>query len=252
MLFRIISVVAVLMVAIFCCRQLTFSILLAPTSSDFVTYRIIENLASVLGFDFSFSEFKVQLINTELSSQFVTHITTSFYLGLLLSSPYIVIELFRFISPALYEHERHNSIVIAVAVYVLFILGVLMSYSILFPFALRFLGTYQVDESIVNQINLSSYISTFTSLTFMLGLVFQIPIVSLFAARMGILRSDTMAHYRKHAIVVIMLIAAIITPPDLFTQIVVTVPMYFLYEASILIVKRQERHISSESEGTAE
>lgn len=116
-----------------------------------------------------------------------------------------------------------------------------MNYYILFPFAVRFLGTYQVDNSVVNQINISSYISTFTTLTFMMGLVFQIPVISFFLAKMGILNAETMAHYRRHAIIIIALVAAIITPPDLFTLCLVSLPMWGLYEVSIVIVRRINR-----------
>ena len=240
MLFRIIAVAFAFAVAIFCFRQTTFDILLAPSSSDFVTYHSIENLCAMLGIDFHFEPFRITLINTELSNQFMTHLSTSVILGLLCASPYIVVELFRFITPALYDDEKRYSVSITVIIYLLFIAGVMMSYYILFPFALRFLGTYQVDASVVNQINISSYISTFTTLTFMLGLVFQIPVVSFFLAKMGLLSGGTMAHYRRHAVIVIALVAAVITPPDLFTLCLVAVPMYGLYEVSILIVKRIE------------
>ena len=120
-------------------------------------------------------------------------------------------------------------------------LGVLMSYYVLFPFALRFLGTYQVAASVVNQINLSSYISTFITLTLMMGLVFQIPVLSFFLAKLGVLHADFMKQYRRHAFVGTAIIASVITPPDLFTCCVVTLPMYGLYELSVLIVKRVER-----------
>ena len=113
-----------------------------------------------------------------------------------------------------------------------------MSYFVIFHFSIRFLGTYQVSSEVVNMINLSSYISTFTTLTFLMGIVFQIPVISFFLAKMGILQAEFMAKYRRHALILILIIAAVITPPDLFTQILVTVPMYALYEVSILIVKR--------------
>jgi sec-independent protein translocase protein TatC len=113
-----------------------------------------------------------------------------------------------------------------------------MSYFVIFPFSIRFLGTYQVSEDVVNMINLSSYISTFTALTFMMGIVFQIPVISFFLAKMGILEAEFMARYRRHALIIIMILAAIITPPDIFTLVLVTIPMYALYELSILIVKR--------------
>lgn len=238
MLFRILVVTCVLGIAIFCFKDITFGLLLAPCNNGFATYQWIEDLCRQFNIDFKFDAYSIQLINTELSSQFMTHLSTSVYLALLFASPYIVIELFRFVAPALYDHERRYSVYVTIAIYILFIAGVIMSYYVIFPFSLRFLGTYQVAEDVINQINLSSYISTFTTLTFLMGLVFQIPVLSFFLAKMGILYADFMAQYRRHALVVIMIIAAIITPPDLFTLVLVTIPMYALYEISILIVKR--------------
>ena len=237
MLIRIAVVVVALATIVFCCKQWAFEMLLAPSSSDFITYRTIEKICQSLGWNFNFEPFRLTLINTELSNQFMTHLTTSIYLGLLGASPVVMVELMRFVMPALYENERRYSVRIALAVYTLFIAGVMMSYFVLFPFAFRFLGTYQVDASVVNQINLSSYISTFTTLTFMMGVVFQIPVISFFLAKMGIVDADLMAHYRRHAIVLIALVAAVITPPDLLTLVLVAVPMYALYEVSIRIVR---------------
>ena len=240
MLIRIIAVALCLGVIIFCLKDTTFDLLLAPCDNHFITYRAIERLCTSIGIDMHFETYEITLINTELSSQFMTHLSTSVYLALLFASPYIVIELYRFIAPALYDNERRYSVGVAVAIYLLFIVGVLMSYFVLFPFALRFLGTYQVAADVVNQINLSSYISTFTTLTFLMGLVFQIPVISFFLAKIGLLEAALMCAYRRHALVVIFLIAAIITPPDLFTLILVTLPMYGLYEVSILIVRHCE------------
>lgn len=237
MLFRIIAVAASFCIVIFCNREITFSLLLAPSSNKFATYQWIERMAASVGIDFHFENFSIQLINTELSSQFTTHMSTSLYLALLFASPYVVIELYRFIVPALYENERRHSVAVAVAIYLLFMLGVLMSYYVLFPFALRFLGTYQVATSVVNQINLSSYVSTFIMLTLLMGLVFQIPVISYFLAKLGLLTADFMKEYRRHALVLITVVAAIITPPDIFTCCLVTLPMYGLYELSILIVR---------------
>ena len=236
MLFRIIGVVLVIAVGIFCVKDTTFSLLLAPANSEFSTYIIIEQIASDLGWNFHFAPYHIQLINTELSSQFMTHVSTSAYLALLFALPYVVIELYRFIAPALYENERRHSVLVTIAILGLFFLGVLMSYYVLFPFALRFLGTYQVSAEVVNQINLSSYISTFVTLTLLMGLVFQIPVLSFFLAKLGVLTASFMKRYRRHALIIITVIAAIITPPDLFTCCMVVVPMYGLYELSILIV----------------
>jgi len=149
--------------------------------------------------------------------------------------------LYRFIAPALYENEKKHSVKIAIAVYGLFFLGVLLSYYVIFPVSFNFLGTYQVDEGVENQINISSYFSSFVSLTFLLGLVFQLPVLSFFVAKIGILNADVMKNYRRHAFMLIMILAAIITPSDLFSLFLVGLPVYGLYELSIRIVKRVEK-----------
>lgn len=249
---RVLLVVGVLAIVVFCFKEITFQLLLAPKESGFITFRAIEQfsdwLSSLTGSDlsFRFEPYELSLISTELSAQFMTHLTTSLSLGALLASPYILFELFRFIAPALYEHERRHSLTVALCCYGQFILGVLMSYFILAPISFRFLGTYQVDASVQNQITLDSYISTFTGLTFAMALVFQMPVVSWLLARLGLLKAEYMQRYRRHAIVVIMIVAAIITPPDIFTLLLVSLPLYLLYELCIVIVgkvnARKEKH----------
>jgi len=241
MLFRILGVAGVIAAVVFCFKDITWELLLAPSEWNFCTYRWIERVMQAVGFNFHFDEFHVEMIATDLSSQFMTHITTAIYLGLLGTSPYILYELFRFISPALYENERRYSVQVAGIVYVLFILGVLMSYFVLFPISFRFLGTYSVSARVVSNITLDSYISTFVSLTLVMGVVFQLPVIAFFLGKLGVVTSGTLANYRKHSFIVIMLVAAIITPPDLMTLILVTIPLYFLYEVSIRVVKIVEK-----------
>ncbi len=238
MLFRVLGVILVLAIAIYCCKDYIFEFLLAPKEYDFITYRAIEKLAALLGMDFHFTPYHVELINTELSAQFMIHITSSCWLALLAASPYIVFELFAFIAPALYQHEKKYAVAVLIAVYLLFVVGVLMSYFIIFPIAFRFLGTYHVSDVIENTITLSSYISTFTTLMFMMGVVFQLPVLAFILAKLGIINASMLSHYRKHAIMVIMIVSAVITPPDLFTLVLVSIPLYLLYEVSIRIVKR--------------
>lgn len=239
---RILLVVTVLAIGVFCLKDTTFKLLLAPKESSFITFRAIEALsdwlAAVTGMDcaFRFDAYQIELISTELSAQFMTHLTTSISVGALLASPYILYEVIRFVAPALYEEERRHSLSVAVCCYVQFVLGVLMAYFILAPISFRFLGTYQVDPSVQNQITLDSYISTFTGLTFAMGLVFQLPVASWLMARLGLLKAEWMKRYRRHAVVAIMVIAAIITPPDIFTLLLVTLPLYLLYEICIIIV----------------
>lgn len=238
MLFRILIVVVVFGGVVFCFKSETFTILLAPHKSDFITFGCIENMLNSLGMDFHFTDYNIPLISTELSAQFMTHITVSCILAFLLASPYILFELFRFISPALYESEKKNSYIVAGIIYTLFLLGLLMSYFVLFPISFQFLATYQVDEEVVNTITLDSYISTFTTLTFIMGIVFQLPVLAFIFGKMGLIDADLLKKYRAHALVIIMIIAAIITPPDLFTLVLVTIPIYALYEVSIVVLKK--------------
>ena len=205
MLFRIITVAGTIAVVIFCFKDTTWQLLLAPSECSFTTYRWIENTVSAFGFDFHFDEFYVDMIATDLSSQFMTHITTSVYLGLLAASPYILYELFRFVSPALYENEKQYSVQVVIIIYLLFVIGVLMSYYVLFPISFRFLGTYSVAERVHSTITLDSYISTFTTLTLMMGVVFQLPVIAFALTKLGIISSDMLSKYRKHSFLIIML-----------------------------------------------
>ena len=237
MLFRIFGVAGVIAVVVFCFKDITWDILMAPSEWDFCTYRWLETVMQTIGINFHFNEFHVEMIATDLSSQFMTHITTAVYLGVLGASPYILYELFRFISPALYDNERKYSMQVAGIIYLLFLLGVLMSYFVLFPISFRFLGTYSVSAKVVSNITLDSYISTFVSLTLVMGLVFQLPVIAFFLGKLEFVTSEILSRYRKHAFIVIMLVAAIITPPDLMTLILVTIPLYLLYEVSIRVVR---------------
>ena len=241
MLFRIIIVVFIISGVIFYFKDKTFELLLAPSEWNFITYRYIERFMHIFGSNFHFNEFHVNLIATELSSQFMTHITTSLYLGLLGASPYILIELFNFITPALYDNEKKYSVRVAITIYLLFVLGVLMSYFILFPISFRFLGTYSVSDVVESNITLKSYTSTFTTLTLVMGLVFQLPVIAFFLGKLGVVTSEMMKRYRKYAFLVIMIVAAIITPPDVMTLILVTIPLYLLYEISRIVIKRIEK-----------
>ena len=241
MLFRIIAVVLALAIVIFCFKDKTFELLLAPSQWDFVTYRYIEAFLHKLGSNFTFNQFHINLIATELSSQFMTHISTALYLGLLGASPYILVELFRFITPALYENEKKYSVQVAATMYLLFLIGVLMSYFILFPISFRFLGTYSVSGMVESNITLKSYISTFTTLTLVMGLVFQLPVIAYFLGKLQVVTASMLKQYRKYAFLVIMVVAAIITPPDLMTLVLVTIPLYLLYEVSILVLRRMEK-----------
>lgn len=235
-LFRMIGLTCIIGILIFCLKDVVFELLLAPSEWDFITYSFIENILNRMGVDFYFEEFYIELISTDLSSQFVIHITTSLYLSLLVASPYILFELFSFVSPALYDKEKKYSKTVLIIVYLLFILGVLMSYYIIFPISFKFLGTYSVADRVESTITLKSYISTFTSLTLVMGVVFQLPVFTYALGKLGFVNPEMLKTYRKHAIFLLTLVSALITPPDIISCILVTIPLYLLYELSIKVV----------------
>lgn len=218
--------VALLAVAAFVMKDWLFSVVLAPRSSDFITYRLL-----------GAETFQLHLMNTGLTEQFMVHIRTAMYAGLLLASPYIIYEAFRFVSPALYRNERRYAVWIVGAAYVMFILGTIVNYFVVFPLTVRFLGTYQVSADVDNMLTLQSYIDTLLSMSLVMGVVFELPVVSALMGRMGLINASTMSDYRRHALVAILIVAAIITPTaDAFTLFVVALPIYLLYEMSILVV----------------
>ena len=227
-LFRIICAVALFAVIAFVMKEELFGIILAPRSSDFITYRL-------LGTD----DFSIHLMNTGLTEQFMIHMQTAIYAGLLIASPYILYELFRFVSPGLYANERRYAVWIVGAAYLMFIIGTLVNYFIVFPFTVRFLGTYQVSPDVANMLTLQSYIDTLLGMSLIVGVVFELPVVCALMGRMGLINGNMMSTYRRHALVAILIVAAIITPTtDVFTLFVVALPIYLLYEISILIVRK--------------
>lgn len=237
---RIIAVAVVFGIAAFCFKEQLFAVVLAPKDDGFLTYRIFDRIALWMGSQTG--SFAVELINTGLAQQFIIHMKTALCAGVLCASPYIIYQLFRFVSPALYANERRNALRVVGGGYAMFGLGVLISYFLIFPLTFRFLGTYQVSDEVANLITLDSYISTLVLMCMSMGIVFEIPILSWLFAKLGFFSADFMRRYRKHAIVIILVIAAIITPTsDVFTLSLVALPMWGLYEASVWIVKINSR-----------
>ncbi|MBQ1829199.1 MAG: twin-arginine translocase subunit TatC [Prevotella sp.] len=226
-LIRMAVAVAVLAVAAFVLKEQLFSVVLAPRSSDFVTYRLL-----------GVTPFHLHLMNTGLTEQFMIHMRTALYAGLLAASPYVLYELFRFVSPGLYQNERRYAGWIVGAAYVMFLVGTLVNYFVVFPLTVRFLGTYQVSPDVANMLTLQSYVDTLLGMSLVMGVVFELPVVCGLMGRMGLLTDQWMNDYRRHAIVAILVVAAIITPTtDVFTLFVVALPIYLLYEVSIWIVR---------------
>lgn len=237
MLFRICILSFLIAFLVFFFKQEVFAFLLAPCSSDFITFETVNKVLMFLGTNDNIYDSNIDLIATDLPSQFLAHMSMSLYMGILLSSPFIIYELFKYVSPALYENEKKYSFRVIMAAYSLFIIGLVVSYFLLFPISYRFLASYSVSEHVKTMVTLDSYISTFVSLTLLMGLVFQLPVISFFLAKMGIIEPSVMVEYRKHAFVLILIMAAIITPPDVMTLILVSLPLYILYELSIIVVK---------------
>ena len=234
---RIIVVTIVCGIVAFLFKEELFAVVLAPRNPDFLTYRLLARISGLFGGDTPDNPV-IQLINTGLAEQFVIHMKTALCAGVLCASPYVLYELFRFVSPALYANERRYVVPIVLNGYIMFMFGVLLSYYLIFPLTFRFLGTYQVSEDVVNMISLQSYMSTLVLMSLSMGIVFEMPVVSWLMARMGLLSSSFMSRYRRHAIVVILVVAAIITPTsDIFTLLMVSLPMWLLYELSVCIVK---------------
>lgn len=232
---RMIVVAVVFAVAAFCLKDWLFRIMLAPASSDFITYRLL-----------GVSPFRIHLINVGLTEQFMIHMKTALVMGFYAASPYVLYLLYRFVAPALYSNERRYAGRIVTAGYVMFVIGTLVSYFLVFPLTVRFLGTYQVSDAVSNMLSLQSYMDTLLMLTLALGIVFELPVISWLLALAGLLRPEWMTRYRRHAVVVILIVAAVITPTsDALTLFVVALPIWLLYEASILIVKatyKSKRH----------
>lgn len=226
-------------IAAFVLKEQIFNLVLWPQKADFPTYRLL----SIFNSPFSIVNFpEIPLINTGLAQQFIIHMRVALAIGALLVSPYILYELIRFVSPALYPNERAASLPAVLAGYVMFILGVALSYLLIFPFTFRFLGTYQVQADVPNLITLDSYISTLLILSLMMGVFFELPVLCWLLAKLGLLTSEPMRTYRRHAIVAIVILSAVITPTgDIFTLSLVSLPIYVLYEAGICVVKRVEK-----------
>ena len=244
-LLRTLAVVGLLMVIFFSNKNFLFNkIILAPLNSDFYVYRWFNDIAKLLNFnDLTIDNFHVQLININLAGQFMAHLSISFAFALIVSVPYLLFEIWRFIFPALYPHERKNIELIFFFSSFLFYLGAIVSYLIIFPLTIRFLGTYQVSSLVPNQIALSSYISALYILVFSMGLTFEMPVLSYFLSRLGIISRQTLKKGRGIALIVILIAAAVITPTtDPFTMMVVAIPLYLLYEVSILVCKKDTAH----------
>lgn len=238
MILRSLALMLLFSIVAFLFKDLLFDAFFAPRSAGFPTYRLFSDIAASLGLEYQ-PPAEIRIINTGLARQFMIHMKAAFCVGFLLASPYMLGEAFRFLSPALYERERCFAVRIFFGGYIMFLLGLAVSYLLIFPMTFQFLGTYQVSSDVDNLITLDSYMSVLLMLSLCMGIMFEMPVVAWLLAKAGILKAGFMTRYRKHAIVVILTAAAVITPTsDVFTLLLVAVPIYLLFELSVLIVRR--------------
>lgn len=236
------SVVAifVLMLVAFSFKNLIFdSIILAPKEPDFLTNRLLCKLGMLVDIEkLCINTKPVNLISIKMAGQITTHITVALVAGLILAFPYVLWEFWKFFRPALHSNEKKHARGAVLVSSMLFFLGVLFGYFALVPLSVHFLTTYEVSPDVVNQINVRSYIGTISSICLATGLIFELPIITFFLTKVGIITPAFLTKYRKHSILVIVIVAAIITPPDVFSQLLVCFPLLALYEVGIVISKR--------------
>lgn len=234
------SILAIMIIAVFAFVFKGFifdTIIFGPKNMNFPTYHFFCQIATFFGVtsDFCADSLPFTLQNRTMAGQFSAHIWTSIWAGIIVGFPYLLWELWRFISPGLYENERKHSRGFIIVASLLFFLGVLFGYYVIAPLSINFLGTYTVSQEVANEIDISSYISTVRASVIACGIMFELPILIYFLTRIGLVTPEILKTYRKFAIVIIFIISAVITPPDVASQVIVSIPVLILYEFSIFI-----------------
>ena len=245
-LIRAFLAILVFAIAAFLAKDFVWNtLILGPSRLDFPTFRFLCKAAEVLNSDvLCIKELPFIIQSRKMTGQFSMHVTSSVFLGLIFSFPYVFWELWRFISPGMYKNERKHARGAVFFVSLLFMIGVLFGYYIITPLSINFLSNYQVDPSVMNEFDITSYVSTVTMLVLACAIIFQLPVVVYFLSKAGFITPSLMKRFRKHAIVVILVLGALLTPPDPISQILIAFPLFGLYEISIYIsafVLRRER-----------
>ena len=246
------SIVAILIAALaaFLAKNFVFDVLLfGPKKTDFLTYKLLCQSSNLLGFDDSFciSELPFRIQSRTMAGQFSAHIWTSITLGFVVAFPYVIYQFWKFISPGLYTHEKRTASGFISISSLLFFMGVLFGYYVVTPLSIRFLGTYTVSAEIFNDFDLNSYTALVRASVLASGLIFELPILVYFLTKVGLITPELMRKYRKIALVMVMFLSAVITPPDVASQIIVAIPVLILYELSIFISKRVVRNLNKKS-----
>lgn len=228
------------------------TLLFGPTSADFFTYDILCRLSTFVGLEggFCFDDMPFTIQSRTMGGQFSAHVWTSITAGFIIAFPYIIYEFWKFISPAMYANERNTARGFIFISSLLFFLGVLFGYYLVTPLSINFLGKYQVSEVVLNEFDIGSYISLVRSSVVACGLIFELPIIIYFLTKIGLVTPEFLRKYRKFALVIVLILSAIITPPDILSQIIVAIPVLILYEVSIIIARivtrREEKKLKKQ------
>lgn len=246
-LLRAITAIIIIAIVAFIFHEIVFDkIILAPKNSDFFTNKLLCLLGEKVNIPkLCINTKSFQIISIKMAGQFTMHITTSIFIGIIVGFPYLFWELWRFLRPALRANEAKHSKGAVFTSSFLFLAGILFGYYVIAPLSIHFLGSYNVSDQVVNQINLKSYIGTITSVTLAAGITFELPVLIYFLSKAGLVTPDFLRKYRRHSVVVILILAATITPPDIFSLVLVTFPLLILYEAGIIISKKIVKNKSS-------
>lgn len=237
-LVRSVAAIAVAAIVVFIFKNYTFHyLILWPTKESFPTYRLFCDILNIV----CISPDKLQIITRKLGEQFFIHLKSSVWLGLIIVFPYVIWEAWRFIKPGLYPKEKKAGRGVVLACSFLFYLGIVFGYFVVTPFAVSFLSSYSVDPTVAHTVTLGSYVSYLVMFCIPTGIVFEMPVVIYFLAKIGLVDSTFLIYYRRHAVVVIFIVAAVVTPPDFITMILIAIPLLLLYEVSIFLVKRVEK-----------
>ncbi len=238
-LIRAIIAIGVFTTFAFINKDFVFKLIFAPKYPDFITNHIFYKLSKITGINsLQINNKTFEIININMSGQLMSHIWVSIIVGIIISMPYVIWELWKFVKPALHQSEQKHVSGIVFYLSILFIIGVLFGYYLITPLSINFLSSYSISNDVVNQININSYMSSVSTITLASGLVFELPIIVYILSKLNLLTPKIMHKYRKHAYVVLLIISAIITPPDIFSQILICIPLVLLYEVGIIISSR--------------
>ncbi len=242
-LLRSVAAVLIFTVAAFLAKSIVFGvIILGPSKVDFFTYRVLCDIGNSLGISaLCIDELPFTIQSRQMTGQFSMHMTSSFVVGFIAAFPYVFWEVWKFISPGLYDQEKNAARGAVFFVSLLFLTGAAFGYYVLSPLSINFLSNYQLDPTITNEFDITSYVTTLTMLVLASAIMFQLPVVVYFLSMSGLVTSKMLKAYRRHSIVVILVVSAIITPPDVISQLLIAMPILVLYEVGITIAKRLEK-----------